>query len=101
LNYLKSQNAGMTFIGSLAHFRHLDQRYAVRIAPHQQHAPDILRLLQSLGALLRCSENSELDGKQLSLAKALKESLATVWSPFFPAFLAGLVILMTKIAGGS
>jgi hypothetical protein len=87
LNDLKSQNAGMTFTGSLGHFKHLDERYAVRIASHEQHAPDILRLLQSLGCARTCyavSENSELDGKQLSLAKALKEVVGYGTGTFLP-----------------
>src|SRR5690242_9634844 len=61
---------------SLAHFKHLDRRYAVQIAPREQHVPDILRPLQSKGAPETCyavSGNSELDGKQTSLAEALKE----------------------------
>jgi len=61
---------------SLAHFKHLDLRYAVQIAPREQHVPDILRLLQSKGAPENCyavSEDSDLDGKEIALAKALKE----------------------------
>jgi hypothetical protein len=60
---------------SLAHFKHLDIRYAVPIAPREQHVPDILRLLRTKGAPENCyalSEDEELDGKEVSLAEALK-----------------------------
>src|SRR5579859_1338982 len=61
---------------SLAHFKHLDLSYAVQIASREQHVPDILRLFQSMGAPENCyaiSENGDLDGKEIALAKALKE----------------------------
>jgi len=61
-------------IASLAHFKHLDMRYAVQIPPRQQHAPNILQLLKSKGAPETCyalSEDSELDGKEMSLREAL------------------------------
>ena len=61
-------------IASLAHFKHIDMRYAVEIPPRQQHAPDILQLLKSKGAPETCyafSEDSELDGKEISLSNAL------------------------------
>ena len=60
---------------SLAHFKHLDMRYAVRILPREQHVPDILRILKSKGAPDTCfavSEDDDLDGKELSLADALQ-----------------------------
>jgi hypothetical protein len=61
---------------SLAHFKHLDPRYSVPIAPREQHVPEILRLLKNKGALENCyalSEDDELDGKEVLLADALKE----------------------------
>jgi hypothetical protein len=60
---------------ALAHFKHLDMRYAVAIPSHQQHAPDILRILKSKGAPDTCyavSEDGELDGKEIVLQDALK-----------------------------
>jgi len=33
--------------GTLAHFPHLDMRYAISIPPSQRHAHDILRFLKS------------------------------------------------------
>ena len=61
---------------SLAHFKHLDMRYAVQIPPRQQHTADIFQLLRLRGAPETCyalSEDSELDGKQTPLSEALKE----------------------------
>jgi hypothetical protein len=61
---------------SLAHFKHLDMRHAVQIRLRQQHATDIFQLLRSKGAPETCyapSEDSELDGKEISLSEALKE----------------------------
>ena len=60
---------------ALAHFKHLDMRYAVAIPSHQQHAPDILRILKSKGApdtYYAVSEDGELDGKEIVLQDALK-----------------------------
>jgi len=64
------------FTGSLAHFKPLDMRHAVQILPRQQHAADIFQLLRLKGAPETCyalSEDSELDGKEISLSDALKE----------------------------
>jgi hypothetical protein len=60
---------------SLAHFKHLDPRYIVPIAPREQHVPEILRLLKAKGAPEKCyalSEDDELDRKEVVLADALK-----------------------------
>jgi len=61
---------------SLAHFKHLDPRYIVPIAPREQHVLEILRLLKTKGAPEICyalSEDDDLDGKEFVLADALKE----------------------------
>lgn len=60
---------------SLAHFKHLDERYAVPIAPREQNPSDLLRILKAKGAPERCyvtSEDDDLDGKEMSLAGALE-----------------------------
>jgi hypothetical protein len=60
---------------SLAHFKHLDMRYAVQIPPRQQHAADIFQLLRLRGAPETCyalSEDSELDRREIPLSEALK-----------------------------
>jgi hypothetical protein len=59
---------------ALAHFKHLDMRYAVQIPGPQRRAEGILDLLKSKGAPETCyalSEDSELDGNQISLTDAL------------------------------
>ena len=64
------------FTASLAHFKHLDMRHVVKIPSHQQHTAEILQLLKLKGAPETCyalSEDSELDGKEISLSDALKE----------------------------
>lgn len=51
---------------SLGHFKHLDMRFVVRIAPNEQHTPNILRLLKMKDAPETCyavSEDSDLDGR--------------------------------------
>jgi hypothetical protein len=59
---------------ALAHFKHLDMRYAVQIPGPQRRASGILELLKSKGAPETCcalSEDSELDGQEISLKDAL------------------------------
>jgi hypothetical protein len=61
---------------SLAHFPHLDMRYAVATPPSQHHARDIFNILKSKGAPDICyvmSENIDLDGKEMSVEKVLKK----------------------------
>jgi hypothetical protein len=63
---------------SLGHFKHLDPRYIVPIAPREQHVPEILQLLKTKGAPELCyalSEDGALDGKELLLAEALGQIL--------------------------
>ena len=59
---------------TLAHFKHVDMRFAVQIPSHQQHAANILQILQSKGAPENCyalSEDSDLDGRYFPLRDAL------------------------------
>ena len=61
-------------VESLAHFKHLDLRYVVPIPGNQSGPSGIIELLKSRGAPETCfalSEDSELDGKEISLADAL------------------------------
>jgi len=61
---------------TLAHFKHIDPRWAVTIPARLQHAPDIFELLKSKGAPPMCyaiSEDDDLDGKEFPLLEALKE----------------------------
>ena len=59
----------------LAHFKHLDMRWAVTILSKKQHTSSILALLKSKGAPDTCyaiSEDDELDGNEIPLAEALE-----------------------------
>jgi len=70
---------------SLAHFKHLDMRYVVPITPREQNESDILRLLREKGAPENCyalSEDDELDGREVSLADALKEIVGRGFGTF-------------------
>jgi hypothetical protein len=61
---------------SLAHFKDVDERYAVTIKPSEENPTDILRILKAKGAPETCytvSEDSDLDGKEIPLADALRE----------------------------
>jgi len=70
---------------SLAHFKHLDMRFALQILPRQQHVTEIFQLLRSMGAPETCyalSEDSELDGKELPLSEALKQVVGSGMGTF-------------------
>jgi len=59
---------------ALAHFKHLDARYAFTIPSQHGSTLGILELLRSKGAPDSCyafSEDDSLDGKELPLAEAL------------------------------
>jgi hypothetical protein len=63
------------FTSSLAHFGDLDPRWVVRIPPSEHFPARLERLLRARGAGDSCyvvSEDSELDGRRLALADALK-----------------------------
>ena len=75
LEMLARPKRRQTFKESLAHFKHLDMRFAVRIPTYQQHANEIAKILKSKGAPATCyafSEWSEIDGKDILLEEALK-----------------------------
>jgi hypothetical protein len=58
------------------HFKHLDPRWIVEIAPRLQHTNDIFEILRGKGAPESCygiSDWEELDQKVLPLIEALKE----------------------------
>lgn len=59
----------------LAHLADLDERAMVRIAPAEQTATGVLRLLRAAGATESCyaiSERAELDDRLLSLSEAVE-----------------------------
>ena len=60
----------------LDHFGDLDPRFCHRIKPSEQHFPDILHSLKSLGAPSLCyvmSSGDELDGREMELSEALRD----------------------------
>jgi len=60
----------------LAHFKHVDTRFAVSIPSSQSGYAGILGILKSKGAPETCyaiSEDGELDGKELRLSESLKK----------------------------
>lgn len=60
---------------TLAHFKHVDMRFVVRIPPSQTHLPNILKILKSKGAPETCyaiSEDDDLDGREIPLTEALR-----------------------------
>jgi hypothetical protein len=66
------------FTKDLAHFKSLDPAAMVTIPPSQRNPKAIASLLKAKGAGARCwviSENSKLDGQELDLEMALKETV--------------------------
>jgi hypothetical protein len=64
------------FLAELDHFKSLDPRYIVPIAPNEQHPDQIALILARKGAPRFCwitSSLKELDGQQKPLLDALKE----------------------------
>jgi hypothetical protein len=65
-----------TVIATLYHFRDLDPRFLIEIAPSQQHADGIVTLLTHRGAPAEChliSTVRALDGRDLPLVEALTQ----------------------------
>jgi hypothetical protein len=61
--------------GQLAHFKHIDMRWAVAIPKNAHDDAHILLLLRARGAPDTCyaiSEDEDLDGKEAPLAEALR-----------------------------
>jgi hypothetical protein len=78
LEFLKSPKNRKKFINVLAHFKHLDPKFATSISGNQSNPSALLKLLFGKGAGIKCwviSENAELDGKEIDLQTALKETV--------------------------
>lgn len=63
-------------LSSLDHFKDLDPRVCRQLNASEQNAPEILRMLKSLGAPPMCyvmSSDRELDGRELDLQQALRK----------------------------
>jgi hypothetical protein len=78
LGFLQSPKKRAKFIAQLAHFKHLNPRFVVRIPGNQQNPSSLQKLLVGKGAGSKCwviSENSELDGQEIDLHTALKKTI--------------------------
>jgi hypothetical protein len=78
LEFLTSQKKRLRLIAQLAHFKHLNPKFAFSIPGSQANASSLVKLLAAKGAGSKCwviSENSELDGREMDLATALKETI--------------------------
>jgi hypothetical protein len=78
LEFLKTPKKRAKFIAQLAHFKHLDPKFVVRISGNQQNPAALQTLLAGKGAGCKCwviSENSELDGQEIDLQTALEKTV--------------------------
>jgi hypothetical protein len=72
-------------IREFAHFKHLDPRWVVRIAPSSRRPGSVYEILRERGALEICygfSEWSEIDGKTLPLLDALRTVIGSGMGTF-------------------
>jgi hypothetical protein len=73
------------FISKLPHFKHLNPKFVVGIPGNQRNLSSIPGLLRERGAGAKCwviSENSELDGREMDLDKAMKETIGRQMGTF-------------------
>jgi hypothetical protein len=85
LEFLESPKKRAKFIAQLAHFKHLNPKFVVGIPGNQQNPSSLLKLLLGKGAGTKCwviSENSELDGQEMDLETALKETIGRQMGTF-------------------
>jgi hypothetical protein len=78
LRFLSDPKRRREFTAGLAHFRELDAKYGLRIPPNQRNPASVLKLLVSMGAGSKgcvISENPRLDGREMDLDVALKETI--------------------------
>ena len=87
LEFVRSPKKRPKFIEQLAHFKHLNPKFVVGIPSDQRNSSALLKLLMGKGASDKCwviSENSELDGKEIDLQAALKETVGRQMGTFIP-----------------
>jgi hypothetical protein len=78
LEFLASPKRRAKFIAELAHFKHLNPKFAFTIPGIQSNPVSLQQLLVGKGAGSKCwviGENSELDGREMELESALKETI--------------------------
>ena len=85
LELLKTPKERAKFIDQLAHFKHLNPQFVISIPGNQQHVAPLRELLTAKGAGSNCwvmSENSEIDGREMDLETALKETIGCQMGTF-------------------
>jgi hypothetical protein len=85
LEFLKTPKKRAKFIAQLAHFKHLNQKFVVHVPGSQTNLSSLQKLLAGKGAGTKCwviSENSELDGQEIDLQTALKETVGRQMGTF-------------------
>jgi hypothetical protein len=78
LEFLANPKKRMKLLKRLAHFKALNPKFMATIPPNQQSASAIMGLLKAKGAGPKCwviSENLRLDGQEMDLETALKETI--------------------------
>jgi len=76
IEFLRNPKRRAKVLATLYHFRDLDPRFLVEVAPSDQHAEAIATLLAEHGAPSEChliSSDHELDGRDLPLVEALQQ----------------------------
>jgi hypothetical protein len=85
LEFLTSANKRAKFIAELAHFKHLNPKFACSVPGSQTNPASLQKLLVAKGAGPKClviSENRELDGHEMDLESALKGTIGYQMSTF-------------------
>jgi hypothetical protein len=78
LEFLTTPKRRAKFIAELAHFKHMDPKFAFSIPGRQTNPASLHKLLTIKGAAPKCwviSENRELDGREMELEAVLKETI--------------------------
>jgi hypothetical protein len=85
LDFLTTPKKRTKFIGQLSHFKHLNPQFVFRIPGRESNPASLVKLLAAKGAGSTCwviSENAELDGKEIDLHTALKETVGRQMGTF-------------------
>jgi hypothetical protein len=78
LEFIASPKKRVKLIKELAHFKALNPAFMVGIPTDLRNVSAIIKLLKAKGAGLKCwviSENAKLDGQELDLETAMKETV--------------------------
>ena len=78
LELLTTPKKRAKFIAQLPHFKHLNPKFAFSIPGKESNLPSLMKLLAAKGAGPTCwviSEDRKLDGREMDLETALKETV--------------------------